>query len=249
MQYRNALHDCQLKMLSQVYEPLIGLILPELCRRCGTPTNAGFCAACRDDFAHNEHACSVCGCGPLTGGRRQCPTHKRNWHVTHVVAPLLYAPPLERYLHALKYSGERAIGRCLGQILADAVAARCADIDAIVSVPLHAKRLAERGYNQALEIARAVSASTKLPILRAGIMRTRATSPQARLNGTERYDNLAAAFSVTRQLAGKRLAIVDDVITTGATINALATALMLAGATHVEAWAVARTQRPRSDES
>lgn len=244
MEYRNAPDDCQPKMLSQVYEPLIGLILPERCQRCGSAAGSGFCSACRAEFLRNEHACAVCGCRPRPDSAAVCAAHPPQWRVARVVAPLLYAPPLERYLQALKYSGERALGRAFGQLLAEAAAQRRAQVDALVSVPLHPRRLIERGYNQALEIARSTAAALHLPILRAGIARTRDTAPQALLERRDRRANLAGAFAVARRLDGRRLAIVDDVITTGATVNALATALLEAGAKHVEVWAVARTQLP-----
>ena len=246
MQYRNDPSGCQLAMLHQVYEPLIGLLLPELCQRCGTATSAGFCRACRAEFALNMRPCAVCGCGPQPPGERRCRRHSAQWRLAHVVAPLVYAAPLERYLHALKYSGRRALGRALGQILAEAAGPRRAEVDALVSVPLHPQRLAERGYNQAFEIARAVSAVLRIPILRAGIRRCRATPAQAVSGCEQRHANLAGAFAVSRRLHGRRLAIVDDVITTGATVNSLAGELFAAGALHVEAWAVARTAAPGS---
>ena len=231
-------------MLNQVYEPLIGLILPELCQRCGSATSAGFCRACRAEFEPNVRPCPVCGCGPLPPERSHCGAHAPEWRLAHVVAPLIYADPLERYLHLLKYSGKRALGRGLGQILAAAAGERRAEIDALVSVPLHGGRLAERGFNQAFEIARAVSAMLHLPILRTGIRRVRATPSQARSDSAQRRRNLDGAFAVSRSLQDRRVAIVDDVITTGATVNSLAGALHAAGAVHVEAWAVARTRAP-----
>jgi len=249
MQYRNGLHDCQPKMLNQVYEPLIGLILPELCRRCGEPANAGFCPTCRSEFPSNESACRKCGRGPLPDQLSECPSHPKNWRIAGVVAPLIYMPPLEHYIHALKYDGERAIGRCLGQILADAAVCRRREIDALVAVPLHRRRLLERGYNQTLEIARPVSAALKLPLLQSGIVRSRMTAPQTSLSCTRRRENLVAAFTVTRQVRGRALAIIDDVITTGATVNALAETLLHAGAARVEGWAVARTQPTHSQVS
>lgn len=231
-------------MLNQVYEPLVGLILPELCQRCGGIASGGFCRSCRADFVRNGHACPVCGAGPLPVERNTCAQHAAEWQLAHVVAPLAYAPPAEAWLHALKYGGERALGRAFGQLLAEAVASRRNEVDALVSVPLHSRRLAQRGYNQALEVARSVAASLRLPILRARIARARATLPQVQLAATQRHKNMEKAFSVKRSLAGLRLAIVDDVITTGATVNALACELLKAGAIHVEAWAVARTLAP-----
>jgi ComF family protein len=231
-------------MLNQVYEPLIGLIFPELCQRCGCAASGGFCAPCRADFVRNERACTICGCGPLPAGQRACTVHPPQWQLAHIIAPLVYAPPAEDYLHALKYSGERTLGRAFGQLLAEAAAHRVSHVDAIVSVPLHSRRLVQRGYNQALEIARSTAAALRLPILRAGIARTRETLPQAQLDSRQRRANLACAFTAARSLHGLRLTVIDDVITTGSTVNALAGVLINAGATHVEAWAIARTQPP-----
>jgi ComF family protein len=230
-------------MLSQLYEPLWGLILPELCPRCEGATNAGFCTLCRADFAMNDDACSICGLGPMRPASPHCRTHATRWHTDAVLAPLLYRPPLERYIHGLKFAGMRSYGRACGQLLAQAAFQRRSRVDALVTVPLHSQRLVQRGYNQALEIARCVSHELKLPILRAGIIRARPTLPQSLLGTDERLENLRAAFEVRRDLSGRKLAIIDDVITTGATVNALAVALRAAGAGYVEAWAVARTPR------
>ncbi|MGD8323062.1 MAG: ComF family protein [Gammaproteobacteria bacterium] len=236
-------------MLSQVYEPLIGLILPEACQRCGCIAAGGFCESCRAEFTRNDHACRICGCGPLPPGSFECAQHPSRWCIAHVVTPLVYAPPAEYYLHALKYSGERALCRAFGQLLADAAAHRRTHVDAIVSVPLHARRLIQRGYNQALEIARSSASVMHLPILRAGIARVRETAPQALLDSRQRRANLADAFAIDRNLNNLRLAVVDDVITTGSTVNTLAAALLDAGARHVEAWAVARTPPPTRHRS
>lgn len=243
MQYQNRSRRCQLRMLRQVYEPLWGLILPEFCPRCDEPTHGGFCSRCRSDFPCNAMACSVCASGPLPDGRACCDSHAPGWHTDSVLAPYLFVPPLSRYFHELKFAGRRNLGRAAGLLLADYAHARRHRVAALVSVPLHPERLLQRGYNQALEIARSVSHELRLPILRAGILRSRSTRQQTALDAVERRHNLAAAFTVTRDLRGLRLAIIDDVITTGATVNSLALSLRAAGATHVEAWAVARTPR------
>lgn len=244
MQYQNPIRDCQLLMLKQVYEPLWGLLFPETCPRCGGPTSTGFCTPCRHDFPRNIRACRYCGIGPLPSGAKVCAQHNPAWQTDQILAPLLFAWPLERYIYALKFGGQRALGRALGQILAESAAPQRCNIDAIVSVPLHPRRLLQRGYNQALEIARSVSAQLHIPILRAGIQRCKATPPQSRLTAAQRQQNIAGAFAVRRDLSGRRVAIIDDVITTGATVNALANAIRAAGATRVEAWAVARTPLP-----
>jgi ComF family protein len=159
--------------------------------------------------------------------------------VRAVVAPFEYAAPLDGYVHALKYRGARNVGRALGLLLAPA--ARMGDVDALVPVPLHPRRLRERGYNQATEISRELRQAFGLPLLLGGIERRGPYVPQTGQAAAARVRNVATAFAVVRNIAGLRIAIVDDVITTGATVNALAAALLAAGAAHCEAWAVART--------
>jgi ComF family protein len=156
----------------------------------------------------------------------------------------VYAPPLDGYVRALKYRGARNLGRALGLLLAAALYG--GDVDALVPVPLHPRRLRERGYNQSVEIARPVSRALRLPLLLSRIDRRSAQVPQAGRTAAERLRNVAAAFAVGRDVAGRRIAIVDDVITTGATVNALASALLAAGAASCVAWAVART--PETEE-
>ena len=243
MQYQNHSDQCQPHMLRQLYEPLWGLILPELCPRCESRTNAGFCTLCHGDFVRNHDACAICGLGPCADGSAVCRVHSSVWHTDAVLAPFVLRPPLEHYIYGLKFAGRRSFGRACGQLLARDAFARRSHVDALVSVPLHAERLLERGYNQALEIARSVSYELRLPILRSGVIRARATPPQTSLSAEARLTNLRSAFVVRRDLRGLKLAIIDDVITTGATVNALALSLRGAGATYVEAWAVARTPR------
>ena len=161
-----------------------------------------------------------------------------------VVAPLRYGPPLDHYVHALKYRSARLIGRALALLVAPELGGRCAGIDALVPVPLHRTRLRERGYTQAQEIARTLGAALRLPVIERGIRRTAATPAQTGQSAAERRTGIAQAFRVERSLAGMNLAIVDDVVTTGATVNALAAALNGAGAARCIAVAVARTPEP-----
>lgn len=174
---------------------------------------------------------------------RRCPRNNSDWQVTCVIAPLRYEYPLTTQIHALKFSSARSLGRALGLILAEHLRKRLETeaIDAVVAVPLHRRRLLKRGYNQALEIARPVAAELKLPLLIAGITRSLSTRPQSELDVDARRASVAGVFSVSRRLHGRKVAIVDDVITTGATVNSLASALRLAGATEIQAWTVART--------
>jgi ComF family protein len=221
-----------------VYSDWMRVLFPEHCPRCRGPTARGFCTGCAQDFARIATPCGKCGL-PLPVGR--CPQTRNPWHIDALVAPYVYARPLYRQLHALKFNGARMLGRALGLLLAAELDRRALRADALVAVPLHAKRLRERGYNQAEEIARTLAAELDIPFSAAGIRRRKATAPQSSLGSAARGANVAHAFEADRRYEGLRLAVVDDVITTGATVNAVAAALKDVAALSVMAWAVART--------
>jgi ComF family protein len=169
--------------------------------------------------------------------------------VDAVVAPLTYGPPLDYYVQALKYRHARTLGRALALLLVPTLRALRRDFDVLVAVPLHRKRRCERGYNQAQEIARTLSRELRLPALQRGIVRCMATPAQTGQGAAERRAGVAQAFRVARDLTGMRIAIVDDVITTGATANALAAQLRGAGAACCTAIAVARTPEPPQERN
>ncbi len=223
-----------------VYGWLRGLFV-ESCPACAGPSNGGFCGVCAGELAPVTDPCARCG---LARPVRRCPRAQAQWHVDAIVAPLSYTAPLDHYVHALKYGGERSLGRAFALLMLPALAALRGDIDALVAVPLHRGRLLERGYNQAQEIARTLGRELGLPALARGIVRRAATPTQTGQTASQRQANVAGAFRVARDLTGRRIAIVDDVVTTGATINALATTLRAAGAERCIAVAVARTPEP-----
>lgn len=220
--------------------------LAERCPSCAGETDAGFCHGCRADLPRIEIACRICGL-PQPVGR--CPRARAGWHVERIVAPFEYAPPIDDFLQALKFGHERALGRALGLLVAASIldstsdSAAHAEIDLLVPVPLHRARLVARGYNQATELGRTLSAALAIELAPAAARRTEPGAPQSRLRARDRRANVEHAFEVRADLRGRRVAIVDDVITTGATVNALAAALRRAGAVRVDAWAVARTVR------
>lgn len=115
------------------------------------------------------------------------------------------------------------------------------DIDLIIPMPLHPQRLKERSFNQSLEIAKLLAKQHHTPLDYSSCIRTKYTPPQASLPLKERTKNIKGVFDVNAELSNKRIAIVDDVMTTGASLNELAKTLKKAGATHVECWVVART--------
>jgi len=159
------------------------------------------------------------------------------------VAALAYEFPADALVHALKFRGELALAPLLAQLLLRALG-RSAPVDLVVPVPLSARRLRERGYNQALELARPLAAALGAPLDFAVCERVREAPPQSDLPWAERARNVRGAFRCTRALPGASVAVVDDVMTTGATLDELAGALKAAGAAHVANWVVARTLPP-----
>jgi ComF family protein len=161
-------------------------------------------------------------------------------HYDATVAALAYDFPADALVHALKFRGELALAGLLGTLLLQEI--HQDEIDCVVPVPLSAERLRARGYNHAAEIARHLRPAR----LELGLCeRARDTLPQMELPYDERRRNVRGAFRCTRALAGESVAVVDDVMTTGATLDEVARVLKAAGATRVTNWVVARTFPPR----
>jgi len=210
----------------------------EVCPGCAEPSRAGLCAVCAAALPRVVDPCERCG---LARPVASCPRRARPWQIERVIAPFHYAQPLDGLIHALKYRAARRLGRTLALAILEHVRAGARDVDALVPVPLHPRRLRERGFNQAAEIARTLGRVLDLPVVLARVHRRGAQFAQTGRGATERLENVAHAFAVERSFAATRLVIVDDVLTTGATVNALAAALLAAGAARCDAWAVART--------
>lgn len=155
-----------------------------------------------------------------------------------VIVPFAHVGPLARAIHRAKYGEDPSIARRLGILFAHATAGAFRECDVIVPVPLHPRRLARRGFNQAVEIARAL----RLPIAYGAVERTRDTPSQVGLRRSERLANVKGAFAPGRRLlvAGRNVLIVDDVVTTGATLAEVARAALDAGAARVICAALAR---------
>ncbi|MGH8692358.1 MAG: ComF family protein, partial [Burkholderiales bacterium] len=159
-------------------------------------------------------------------------------HYDATVAALAYEFPADALVHALKFRGELALAPLLGELLFQKIEDR--EVDCIIPVPLSAGRLRERGYNQSVEIARHLRLGKPEIAL---CIRSRDTPAQMDLPYAERRRNVRGAFRCTRSLAGQSVAVVDDVMTTGATLDEIASVLKQAGAARVVNWVVARTFR------
>ena len=155
------------------------------------------------------------------------------------VAPLRYEFPVDAGLKALKFRRKLNYAPMFARLLLQALTQRHDDIDAVLPVPLHWRRLASRGFNQAIELGRPLARSMGLPLL-GSIIRHRPTTFQTGLSARDRDRNLKHAFRVKRPVAARHVLIVDDVVTTGATTRHLAAELLQSGAEKVSVAAVAR---------
>jgi ComF family protein len=158
------------------------------------------------------------------------------------VAVFAYAFPADVLVQGLKFRGDLALAQFLANELHGAVhAASSGAVDLVMPVPLHDARLRERGYNQSMEIARALASRLDVPLAGDACARVRNTAAQVDLPWKERRDNVRGAFSCRQSLDGKSIAVVDDVMTTGATLAEVAATLKKFGAARVVNWVIART--------
>jgi ComF family protein len=213
------------------------------CFLCRGAARGVLCAACDAELPRlRRPCCPVCGLETPAGevcGR--CLSRPPAYDAT--VAALAYAFPADVLVQALKFRGELALAPVLGELLA-ARLSPAARVDAVLPVPLAAARLRARGFNQALEIARAPARAAGSPLEPRLAERVLDTAEQAALAPAERAKNVRGAFRCARALAGASVALVDDVMTTGATLEELAATLKRAGAARVVNWVLARTPAP-----
>jgi ComF family protein len=180
---------------------------------------------------------------PLPSGEvcGACLAHTPAYDTT--VAAYGYAYPLDAVIAGYKYRGDLSLAPLLAAALSDETEAEAAEVDAIVPMPLAALRLQERGFNQAHELARYIGHTRRVRVLASACRKVTDTPAQAELPWKERARNVRGAFVCDADFTGLRVAVVDDVMTTGATMNELAKNLKRAGASSVQAWVVARTLR------
>lgn len=211
---------------------MLDLLFPPLCIACGVILSRR-----RRSAPFGALVCSPCGVAAAG-----LPADRVTWEGIDAVLP--YQPPWSTALSRLKFSGVLGLAGPLSQVLAQAPAFRGAPDgspwDAVVPVPLHRRRLLARGYDQTLLLATGAGRRHRCRVLPRGLSRTRSTPPQSRLAAHERASNVRGAFSAAR-VAGLAILLVDDVVTTGATLDACREALLRAGARRVGAVALLRT--------
>ena len=232
------------------FDALKHRIFKQKCLLCASPqaNSHGLCSPCLNELPwHASTSCPQCGLsssGQLCGS---CISSPPDFDATHAV--FLYQYPIDKMMQRYKYGNMLNISHTFGQLLADKSSLgflntgslNTSAIDLIIPMPMHPTRIKQRGFNQALEIAKVLTKNHPKKLDYKSVVRQTLTPPQASLALKERVKNIKGAFKVNNDLAGKRIAIVDDVMTTGASLNELAKTLKKAGASHVECWVIART--------
>ncbi len=239
-----------------IVRPAADVLLTQSCALCQLPSDgAPVCTACTQDLPIlSPIRCPQCAL-PLESAQSVCPDctrHRPNFDAAH--AAWAYDFPMDSLIRDFKYGHHLYLGGFFAQYLAKAVeldwiASGQARPELIVPMPLHPNRLRTRGFNQAAEIARHLAKELNIPCAFDALIRIHDTPPQAGLHRNDRWRNLVGAFACPKPLAASRLLLVDDVITTGASLSACADLLRNAGASRVEVAAVARTPDPGSRKS
>lgn len=233
-------------MLLPLFADFLSLIFPRVC------------LACREPLVQNEqHICTGCRVElPYTDFHLlppdQNPLGRRFWGKLPVQYALSYLRFLrhgrvQHLLHQLKYQGQREVGTALGQLYGAELlgAGLASQFDLIVPVPLHPRKLAKRGYNQAAVFAEGLSKGLQVPHDNAALRRTTHTATQTKKNRAQRWENVATVFEPrdAAKISGLRILLVDDVLTTGATLEACGAVLLAAGASEISIATIACADR------
>ncbi len=232
--------------MKKLLERAADLLFPPRCALCGEvlPVKdrvGGLCRACREEIPFfPEDRCPRCGGKTDTGGF--CEACLRPFAFESACAAFPYEK-VRTAIHLFKYRGGKSFGEGLGRLAAEYLRQTHTEllsgVDVMIPVPLHSKKERRRGFNQTILLCRAVSVETALPLCERGLLRRKDTTPQSLLSPAERKENLRGVFVVNADVAGKRVLLVDDIFTSGATCGECARALYRAGAESVRVFCLA----------
>ena len=226
------------------------LTFPRRCVLCKArgQDNLDICFACANDLPYTKHACPSCGAilpDEIIPNTKQCGAcFEQNLSFQRVYAAFLYQDPIAQLLIDLKFKQKLMYAKVLGTLMADYFTQYYQKENKpqlIIPVPLHKERLQERGYNQALELARPIAKSLQIPIDKYSCVRVKPTAAQSLLPFNERQSNVRQAFAIQKPLAVKYAVIIDDIMTTGSTVKELSQVLRNAGVTKIDVWCCAKT--------
>lgn len=222
------------------------LLLEQYCVLCGCACQHQICTECHaslPSLSNTRPKCSKCQIylPPQEIKCQNC--QDNNFQFERIIASFEYLFPIDRLLHQIKYHGKLEYSFILSKLFWDNLAPHLHKLpDMIIPVPLSQQKLKQRGFNQTTELIREFRRiNPQIPIINA--MRIKETRQQANLNRLQRINNLAGAFKLNLDLSGMHIALVDDVVTTGSTINELAKVCKSLGARQVDVWCLMRAQR------
>lgn len=210
------------------------------------------CSDCESDLPQNSFRCVICAISiPSTQTRQhslvcgKCQKHQPYYATSQI--PFIYATPLKQLITQLKFHGNLSYAPLLAFGFINSMQRSKNNLpECIIPIPLHTKRLQERGFNQALEMARIISKQLQIPLDNSLCTRNKVTPFQSGLSAKQRKQNMKGAFTISKPHQYKHIAIFDDVVTTGTTVNELAKELKQSGVETIEVWAIARTENKTS---
>jgi len=230
-----------IKYLSQ---QCINCLFPYQCCICHSMNchDIAVCPECIPLLQYTQAQCQYCAL-PLPNSRSVCAQCLRKPPLhNHLITLGYYQNELKKLITGFKFQQKLYAGKLLAQLLS-AKLARQEKPECLLPVPLHRKRLRQRGFNQSIEIAKVIKSQLNIPIDCHSIKRINNTQPQSELPPQERYQNVKNAFRMLKPIPYRHVAIVDDVITTGSTVKALSQVLKQAGVTTIQIWCLAKPNR------
>lgn len=226
---------------------IIRFIYPATCILCGQQgsANRDLCAACAADIVCNEHACRCCAIPlPVGADQQLCgqclqkkPVYDYAW------SPFLYAQPLEWIIQQIKFNSRLSYTAVLAELLIEHMPELKDRPDCLMPVPLHDRRMRQRGFNQSLELSRAVAEKLKIPLEITQCRRTKYSGSQTGMDAKQRRRNVKGIFEFNNTKNYKHVVIFDDVVTTGSTVTELSRVLKREGVKRVGIWSLARAEK------
>ncbi len=232
------LYNTQLKSFIQ-------WLLPSTCQDCGQKCDSDtlFCLDCESKLPRISNGCKQCG-QPIPNAHTsicgRCLSSPP--HHDSCFSPFEFSRPLADHIRRLKYQDSPQTSRRLAKLfLKELDGADLMPPEALVYVPLHSRKLRSRGYNQAHQLAKAISIELEIPIIKGAIVKTKSTPDQASQTLSQRRANLIGCFKINKPIPFKHVAIIDDVITSGATVEEISKILKKNGVDYLQVWSIART--------
>lgn len=233
------------RQLSKYLSKIATLLYQQSCILCqqGASSNIALCPLCEKLLSQNLNSCIQCGLTLINSDKcycGQCLTQPP--YFDELISLANYQMPIDYLITQFKFQRKLAFGHTLGQLLIKKISLLQHKPESIIPIPLHPKRLRQRGYNQAAILAHTISKRLNLPINLNNVRRIIDTKPQADLLAKDRKRNVKHAFQITNPIQHKHIALVDDIVTTGNTINELSRVFKKAGVKRITVWCLARTQ-------